>query len=199
MEKKHNLAVFASGSGSNLQSLIEACRSEYIKNAQIRVVFSNKKDAYALKRGELAGIETFFLNRKDFTSDEDYDLNIVKKLKELEIDAILLAGYLMILSEPLLSAYEGRILNIHPSLLPEFGGKGMYGIKVHREVIKAGKLKSGCSVHLVDEEIDGGAVLAQREVDVLPEDTAETLFAKVLAEEHKLYPAAVRIFLESLY
>jgi len=178
-----------SGGGSNLGSLIQAVNDGIINNAEICVVISSKKEAYALIRAEEAGIPAFYL---------DSDEHIIDKLKEFNIEVVLLAGYMRILTMPFLQAYKGRILNIHPSLLPEFGGKGMYGIRVHKEVIKTGRTESGCTVHVVTEEIDGGPILAQARVPVMPDDTPESLAARVLVREHVLYPRTVQTFVEKI-
>lgn len=194
-KKKTNLAVLVSGSGSNLAALINAVNEGIIKDGQISLVISNKKDVYALKRAENAGISTLKVTRSEFNSDEDFDKFILAKLKEYEIDLILLAGYLRILTKPLLEAYKDRILNIHPSLLPDFGGMGLYGMKVHEEVIKSKTSISGCTVHIVTENVDYGPILAQISVPVMPDDTPQSLAGKVLKEEHKLYPATVQKFI----
>jgi phosphoribosylglycinamide formyltransferase-1 len=196
--KKANLAVLASGGGSNLAALINAVNEGIIDNARIAVVITNKHSAYALKRAEEAGIPAINLKRSDFSDDEAFDREVVRRLREFDIDVVLLAGYLRILTAPLLEGYSNRILNIHPSLLPDFGGVGMYGIKVHEEVIKAGVPKSGCTIHLVDKNVDGGPILSQTEVPVLPNDTAHDLAERILAEEHKLYPSTVRDFVNQL-
>lgn len=193
------LAVLASGSGTNLASLINAVDTGIIKGAEISLVISNKKDAYALIRAQEAGIPAFYAQRSLFASDEDYDLFIVSRLREYNIDIILLAGYLRIITKPLLQAFANRILNIHPSLLPEFGGKNMYGIKVHQAVIDSKVKNSGCSVHLVTEEIDGGPVLSQATIGILPDDTPESLAARILTEEHKLYPKTVNEFIKDKF
>lgn len=194
-DKKANLAVLASGSGSNLAALIDAVNEDIIIDGQISLVVSNKKDAYALQRAKNAGIPTISIKRSDFSTDEDFDKFLTKKLKEHEIDVVLLAGYLRILTKPILEEYKDRILNIHPSLLPDFGGMGLYGMKVHEEVIKAGAPVSGCTVHIVNEHVDGGPIIAQAAVSVLPGDTPPSLAAKVLKEEHKLYPVTVQKFI----
>ena len=196
---KINLAILASGSGSNLGALISAVESQAINNADISLVISNKETAYALTRAQKANIPAICLKRNLFNSDEEYDREVIKNLKEYNIDVVILAGYLRIITKPFLKAFEGRILNIHPSLLPDFGGKGMYGAKVHEAVINAKKAKSGCSVHIVTEEIDGGPILAQACVPVSPNDTPESLAKKVLKEEHKLYPTAVNDFIAKSY
>lgn len=195
---KINLAVLASGSGSNLGAIINAVNSNTIKNADISLVISNKESAYALTRAKEAGIPSVYVKRSHFASDEDYDLHLLEILKNHNIDLVLLAGYLRIITIPFLKAYEDRILNIHPSLLPDFGGKGMYGIKVHQSVIGAQKDKSGCTVHIVTEEVDGGRILAQACVDVLQGDTPETLATKVLVQEHKLYPKAINDYCQDI-
>lgn len=189
ISNKKRLAILASGGGSNLGAIIEAINSGIINNAEISLVISNKADAFALSRAENAGIPAFCLKN---------DEQILDKLKEFNIDLVLLAGYLKILTKPFLDKYNGRILNIHPSFLPDFGGKGMYGIKVHQEVIKSGVLFSGCSVHIVTEEIDGGPILAQTKVPVMQDDTPEILAKRVLEQEHLLYPIAVQKYIENL-
>jgi len=192
-----NIAVLASGNGSNLDAIINAVNNGNIVNANIGLVISNKKEAYALTRAKDAQIPTVYIQRSLFNSDEEYDLHIINKLNEYQIDVVLLAGYLRIITSPFLKAFENRILNIHPSLLPAFGGKGMYGMKVHQSVIDSKFKKSGCTVHLVTEKIDGGQILAQACVCVTSEDTPESLAAKILKEEHKLYPQAVNEFIST--
>jgi len=186
---KKKIAVLVSGSGSNLGALIQAVADGIIKGAEISLVISNKQDAYALTRAENAGVPNFCLK-----SDE----HILAKLKEFAIDVVLLAGYMKILTSTLLEAYKDRILNIHPSLLPAFGGKGMYGMRVHEAVIEAGAAVSGCTVHLVTEEVDAGPILAQASVEVAPGETPQGLAARVLKKEHALYPRAVQEFVEKM-
>lgn len=176
----------ASGGGSNLEALIQAVNEGIITDGEISVVISNKQDAFALTRAKNADIPALCIKN---------DEQIITKLKEFQVDVVLLAGYLKILTEPFLQTYKDRILNIHPSLLPDFGGKGMYGIKVHREVIKSGASQSGCTVHIVTEDIDLGPILAQAAVPVLPGDTPEELAARVLRQEHILYPKTVQEFI----
>ncbi len=196
MEKrKANLAVLVSGSGSNLAALIDAVNTGIITEGMISLVVSNKKDAYALQRAENAGIPCLSAKRSDFATDEEFDKHLLSSLKAHRIDLVLLAGYMRILTKPLLEAYNERILNIHPSLLPEFGGIGMYGMKVHEEVIRTGITVSGCTVHIVNEHVDQGPILAQASVSVFPDDTPDSLAARILKEEHRLYPATVEKFL----
>lgn len=197
-QKKANLAVLVSGNGSNLASLISAVNEGVLDNAQISLVISNKSSAYALKRAEEAKIPTITLKRSVFADDEEFDAEIVKKLKEYNIDLVLLAGYLRILTEPLLESYTNRILNIHPSLLPYFGGIGMYGMKVHEAVVKAKAEKSGCTVHIVNKDIDNGPILGKTQVPVWPDDTPKEVAERVLKEEHKLYPVTVRDYVNQL-
>jgi len=189
------IAVFASGGGSNLKSLISNLDKTI---GRIELVISNKKEAFALNIAQEANIKALYVKRNEFSSDDEYDKFIVKILEETGIKLVLLAGYLRILTPVLLKKFEGRIINIHPSLLPDFGGQGMYGIKVHEAVIESKAKKSGCSVHLVNEKIDGGKILAQKSVEVLKTDTPQTLAAKVLAEEHKLFPETVNRFLTEM-
>lgn len=197
-KRKANLAVLASGSGSNLASLISAVNQGIIDNARIALVISNKQSAYALQRAREAGIPAINLKRSEFANDEAFDAEVVNWLRKYDIDVVLLAGYLRILTEPLLESYSNRILNIHPSLLPDFGGVGMYGIKVHEAVINTGVAKSGCTIHIVNKTVDGGPILSKAEVPVFPDDTPHALAERVLKEEHKLYPATVREFVNQL-
>ncbi|OGH96777.1 MAG: phosphoribosylglycinamide formyltransferase [Candidatus Melainabacteria bacterium GWA2_34_9] len=193
-----NIAVLVSGNGSNLKALINAVNTGKITNANIALVISNKKNVNALKIAKDAEIPAVYIARDVFDSDEEYDLFLLNKLNKYSIDLVLLAGYLRIITPTFLKAYENRILNIHPSLLPSFGGKGMYGMKVHQAVLNSKSDKSGCTVHLVTEEIDGGPILAQACVSIAPEDTAEVIAAKILIEEHKLYPQAVNNFISTI-
>ncbi|HBG48975.1 MAG TPA: phosphoribosylglycinamide formyltransferase [Cyanobacteria bacterium UBA9971] len=195
---RKNIAVLVSGNGSNLNALINAVNTGKIVNANIALVISNKKSANALNIARDAKIPTFYVARDLFNSDEEYDLFLLNKLNEYSTDLVLLAGYLRIITPIFLKAFENRILNIHPSLLPDFGGKGMYGMKVHQAVLNSKSVKSGCTVHLVTEKIDGGHILAQSSVSIMPDDSAEILAAKVLEEEHKLYPLAVNNFISTI-
>lgn len=190
MGEKVRLAVFVSGSGSNLQSIMDACADERIPG-EVALVVSNKKKAYGLVRAEEAGIETIVYRRKSFSDGRAADRFLVEALKERKIDLIALAGYLKMLPPSVIGRYRNRIINIHPALLPKFGGKGMYGINVHRAVIEAGESESGVTIHLVDEIYDHGRVLAQEKVPVLPDDNPEELAARVLNLEHSLYPRVI--------
>ena len=185
-----HIAVFASHGGSNLQSLIDGCESGLIP-ARIVLVVCNNKKAYALERATKHNIPTLAITEKDFASYEEYALSLVAKLRKAEADLICLAGYMKMIPLELLREYHNRIVNIHPALLPKFGGKGMYGIHVHEAVLAAGETETGVSIHLVDEHYDHGKILAQRRVKVLPDDTPESLQQRVLQIEHELYPETV--------
>ena len=182
LEGKCKVAVFVSGGGTNLQAILDS-RGKIIKNADICLVASNNKDAYALERAKKHDIETFIIE------DEQ---RLVEKLKSLEIDFIVLAGYLRILSEDFCKLYSNRMINVHPSLIPSFCGKGFYGIKVHEKALEYGVKVSGATVHFVNEIPDGGKIIDQRAVRVHEGDTAEDLQKRVMAEaEHIILPQAV--------
>ena len=186
------LAVLVSGSGTNLQAIIDAIRSGELTNTEIAIVISNKKDAYALQRAEKEGIKSLFLNPKDFPSSIEYDKKLIELIKEHKIDLIILAGYLRILSKEFINAFPNKIINIHPALLPKFGGKGMYGEKVHEAVLKEKEKESGCTVHFVDNGIDTGQIIAQKKIPVLEGDNVETLQKRILLEEHKLLVESIK-------
>jgi len=185
-----NIAVFVSGNGTNLQAVIDAVSRGVIK-AKIALVVSNNKDAYALTRAKNAGIETFILSHKGFSSREDYDKEVIKELKKKKIDLVVLAGFMRLLSPLFVKKYKNKILNIHPSLLPQF--KGTHGIK---DAFRSGAKKTGVTVHFVDEELDHGAIVLQEAVKIEEKDTPESLEEKIHKVEHKLYPEAVRLFVE---
>ncbi len=187
-----NLAVLISGSGSNLQALIDACANSDFP-AQIVLVISNNPDAYGLQRARDAGIKTAIINHKDFDNRAAFEDEIQAALDKQPIDLICLAGFMRILTVGFVEKWPQRILNTHPSLLPKFGGEGMYGHHVHQAVIDAGEAESGCSIHYVIPEVDQGPVIIQKTVKVMPEDTAETLAERVIAREHIAYPEAVRL------
>jgi phosphoribosylglycinamide formyltransferase-1 len=187
------LAVFASGGGTNLQALIDACRSKVI-DAEIVAVVSNNSRAFALERARRAGIDTFHISRRKYPDESEYIQTIKDVLSKHDIDLIVLAGYMKLLPVIIVRIYYGRIINIHPALLPKFGGKGMYGLNVHKAVIQAGEKHSGATVHMVDERYDHGPILIQRRVPVLADDSPESLAARVLEIEHKILPMAVSLF-----
>jgi len=181
--KKKKIAVFASGGGSGLQAIIDGCKSEKI-NAVVDMVISNNSNAKALQRARDVGIAAFHFSSK--THPCGLDDAILNALAAREIDIVFLAGYLKKAGESILHAYKGRIFNIHPSLLPKYGGVGMHGIRVHQAVIDAGDAETGATIHRVDAGYDTGEIVAQCTVTVEKSDTAETLAARVLKQEHML-------------
>lgn len=184
-----NIAIFASGSGTNTENLIKYFSlSKYIK---VSIVLSNKNDAYVLKRAESLNIPIC-----SFTSKELNESTLVDKiLADHKIDALILAGFLLKIPDRLIERYRDKILNIHPSLLPSFGGKGMYGLKVHKAVIDAEKSESGITIHLVDEDYDNGRILFQEKCEVKKDDTPETLASRIHALEYKYFPITVEDYL----
>jgi len=185
------LGFLASHNGSNMQAIIEACQSEALQ-ATPAVVISNNGESGALARAAKASIPHYHLSSKTHPSAEDLDLAILETLLKYEVDIVILAGYMKKLGDKTLSHYAGAILNIHPALLPKFGGQGMYGIHVHEAVLAAGEAESGATVHLVTDEYDTGAIIAQEKVPVLADDTPQTLAARVLKIEHALFSAVLQ-------
>ncbi len=188
------IAVLASGSGTNLQSIINACESGVI-NGEVVAVISNVEGAYALERARKHGIEAIPIPSRG-RKRKEHEKEVLAELDRIEPDLIALAGYMRMLTAEFIERYEGRIMNIHPALLPCFGGKGMYGENVHRAVLDSGARFSGCTVHFVTPEVDRGPIIVQRCVPVKDGDTVETLKARVLEEEHRAYPEAIRLFAE---
>lgn len=191
-----NVAVFISGGGTNLQAIINAVKENKI-NGKIKLVFSNRKNAYGLIRAQNESIDTFYLNRKKFFSSEKYDERILEELERKNIDLIVLAGYLNILSLKLVSKYSNRIINIHPSLIPSFCGDGFYGENVHKAVIKSGVKFTGATTHFVDENVDTGAIILQDVVPVLINDDFETVAKRVLEIEHEILVKTVKAFCDN--
>ncbi len=186
-----NIAVLVSGRGSNLQAIIDSIESGYLK-ARISVVVSDVGDAYALLRAKKHGIEAVFVNPKKFASKELYEKEILGVLKTHDAKLVLLAGYMRILGKTLLEAYKNRILNIHPALLPAFSG-----LHAQKQAFDHSVKVAGCTVHFVDETLDGGPIILQRCVEVKEDDTEETLADRILEQEHKIYPEAVKLFIEN--
>lgn len=184
------IAVFVSGNGSNLQAIIDAVKKKRIK-AEIGLVFSNKRKAYALKRAEEAGIKTLFLNPKNYTNPQSFERDIVIQLKEEKIDFLILAGYMKILSPFFIRTYPKKIINVHPSLLPSF--KGARAIK---DTLTYGVKVAGVTVHFVDEKMDHGPIISQHGFMLKDDETLEGLEAKVHDLEHKLFPKAVALLVE---
>jgi len=191
-ERRARLGILISGRGSNMIALADAVRDEKIPNAEVAVVISDKASAAGLLKAGERGIETLVIERRGRPRAE-HDREMVTELKARRVDLVCLAGYMRLLSSEFLAAFPRRILNIHPSLLPLFPGLG-----AQQQAIDHGARVSGCTVHYVDETLDGGPVIAQREVPVHDDDTAESLAKRILVEEHKLYPEAVtRVLFES--
>jgi len=182
------IAVLVSGSGSNLQAIIDNIESGYL-NCSIEAVISDKKDAYGIDRAKAKNIKTYILDRKQYGKSISGE---VLKILDGKVDLIVLAGFLSILQGELLSVFKNKIINIHPALIPCFCGGGMYGMKVHEKAIEYGVKVSGCTVHFVDEGTDSGPIIIQKVVDVYSTDTAKDLQLRVLAQEHKALPEAIK-------
>lgn len=191
MNKDFKVSVLISGNGSNLQALIDGVKEGILPNIKIVQVISSRKDAYGLKRGELAQIPSYVLEKHNDKDLTDRDENLLAILEIEKPDLIVLAGYLKKINEPVLSAYKDKIINIHPSLLPKYGGPGFYGSKIHEAVIAAKEKETGATVHFVDQGIDTGRVIIQKKLSVNPEDTADSLGKKVLVLEHEILTQAV--------
>ena len=193
-----NIAVLVSGGGTNLQALIDA-QGKVLQHGKIKLVISSKPDVYALQRAEQAGIEHCVIAKRDYETQEEFSNAILQQLQSYQIDMIVLAGYLSILDETIIRAYPNRIINIHPSLIPSFCGKGYYGLKVHEAALTYGVKVTGATVHLVNEIPDGGKILLQKAVDILPFDTPETLQQRVMEEaEWILLPQATEMIAKEI-
>lgn len=187
---KKRLVVLISGSGSNLQALIDACSAQTI-NAEIVAVFSNKAGAYGLLRAQQAGIPALSLSPAEFSSRDAFDAALQTQIDEYQPDLLILAGYMRILTPAFVRHYHGKMLNIHPSLLPKYPG-----LHTHRKALENGDAEHGTSVHFVTEELDGGPVILQARIAVLPDDTEDTLTARIQQEEHRIYPQVVNWFVQ---
>jgi phosphoribosylglycinamide formyltransferase-1 len=181
-----NIGFLASHGGSNMQAIIDACKSGKLQ-ATPAVVISNNSNSGAIARAIAEGVPYYYLSGKTHPGPGELDDAILDAFLHHSVDIVVLAGYMKKLGPKILTHFRGRILNVHPALLPKFGGEGMYGIHVHEAVIAAGEKESGVTIHLVDEQYDTGAILAQTRVPVMPDDTPETLAARVLEQEHILY------------
>lgn len=188
-----NIAVLVSGGGTNLQSIIDDIKNGFLKYVNIKYVISDREGAYGIERAAKEGIETLVLDRKIYK--KELSAKIFEVVKN-QVDFIVLAGYLSIVAEPLISEFKDRIINIHPSLIPSFCGKGMYGLKVHEAAIEYGVKFSGCTVHFVDENTDTGAIILQKIVEVKNDDTPEVLQKRILKEEHEALPLAIKLISE---
>lgn len=186
------IAVLVSGGGTNLEAILNNIEQGQITDTEVAVVISNKKDAYALERAKNHGVEGICISPKDFDNRSLFGEAMVETLRERKIDLVVLAGYLVILPAELIRAFEGRMINIHPSLIPSFCGKGYYGLKVHEDVLKRGCKVTGATVHYVDEGTDTGPIILQKAVEVMEGDTPEILQRRVMEQaEWKILPHAI--------
>jgi len=189
------IAVLVSGGGTNLQALIDARKSGGLGGGELSLVVSSKPEVYALERAKKAGIKAVTIERKKFDKADDFDAAICDALSEENISLVVLAGFLSVLGTRVLKKYGDRIINVHPALIPSFCGKGFYGLHVHEAVLGKGVKITGATVHLVNEVIDGGKIILQKAVDVLPDDTPESLQQRVMREaEWVILPKAVEMF-----
>lgn len=188
------VAVLVSGGGTNLQALLDAKAAGGLPGVEFVYVLSSRSKAYALERARAAGIPTGVLRRRDFSSQESFDAAMVSVLAPYKPDYVVLAGYLCKLGQTFLQEWPDRVLNIHPALLPDFGGEGMYGIRPHEAVLARGDLWTGATVHVVNSEYDKGRIILQKKVQVLPDDTPERLQQRVMEEaEWQIYPEVLRL------
>ena len=186
------IAVLVSGGGTNLQAIIDAIASGKITNTEIALVISNKEGAYALKRAEQAGIKGVVISPKQYADKEEYSQDMIKTIKDAGCELIVLAGFLVVLPESFVNAFEGKIINIHPSLIPSFCGNGFYGLKVHEKALERGVKVTGATVHYVDSGTDTGPIIDQKAVYIKADDTPETLQRRVMEEaEWVILPKAI--------
>jgi phosphoribosylglycinamide formyltransferase-1 len=190
--RRIRIGVLASGGGTNLQSIIDACESGEI-DGDVVVVISNVPEAFALERAKKHGIDAFAFPHKGITR-EDHEKDVIDCLEQHQVDLVVLAGYLRMLTPVMINKYAGRMMNTHPALLPSFGGKGMHGLNVHQAVLDCGCKVSGCTIHFVTLDVDGGQIILQKAVPVQENDSAEMLQERILKEEHKLLPRAIQLF-----
>ena len=188
--EKFKLAVLVSGRGSNLQAIIDSIEKNNLA-AEISLILSNAPDSYALQRGKKHGLESIFLDPKSFSSRDDYEKQMIELLQTKSIDLVCLAGFMRILGKKFIEAFSGKIINIHPSLLPAFPG-----LNVQEKALQHGVRFSGCTVHFVNEEVDGGAIISQAVVPILDADDTQSLSDRILEQEHIIYPEAIRLIIE---
>jgi phosphoribosylglycinamide formyltransferase 1 len=188
--EKFKLAVLVSGRGSNLQAIIDSIEKNNLA-AEISLILSNVSDAYALQRGKKHGLESVFLDPKSFSNRDDYEKQMIELLQTKSIDLVCLAGFMRILGKKFIEAFSGKIINIHPSLLPAFPG-----LNVQEKALEHGVKFSGCTVHFVNEEVDGGAIISQAIVPILDDDDVQSLSSRILEQEHIIYPEAIRLIIE---
>lgn len=192
------IAVLVSGGGTNLQAVIDSIEQGRITNAAIEVVISSKKDVYALERARKHGFKTSVISPAAYSSREGFNQALLSEINSLEVDLIVLAGYLVIIPELLIKSYRNKIINVHPSLIPAFSGTGYYGLKVHEAVLKRGVKLTGATVHFVDEGTDTGPVILQKAVEVREDDTPEVLQRRVMEEaEWHILPKAIKLIAEN--
>ncbi|MDR0401624.1 MAG: phosphoribosylglycinamide formyltransferase [Endomicrobium sp.] len=193
------ICVFASGNGSNLQSIVNSTNHGVLKGlASVVLVISDNNNAYALERAKKENIRSICIEDKKFENDKFFNDVILDELYNMSIDIICLAGYLKLINKKIIKKYRGRILNVHPSLLPKFGGKGMYGNYVHEAVVKSGEHISGATVHIVDENYDTGEIILQKKIKIFKNDTSNDVSKKVLGIEHRIYPKAIKKIIKNL-
>ncbi|OGS52402.1 MAG: phosphoribosylglycinamide formyltransferase [Euryarchaeota archaeon RBG_13_61_15] len=190
--KRIRIGVLASGGGTNLQSIIDSCEREEI-DGEVVVVISNVPEASALERARKHGIDAFAFPHKNLTR-EQHEADIIECLEQHRVDLVCLAGYLRVLTPLLVNKYAGRLMNTHPALLPSFGGVGMHGLNVHKAVLDYGCKVSGCTIHFVTLDVDGGPIILQKSVPVQENDSPEILQERILKEEHKLFLRAIELF-----
>ena len=186
-----NIGVLVSGSGSNLQSIIDHVESGYLKDVKLSVVISDKRDAYALERAKIHEIDAVFIDPQSHGSKMEFEKKIIETLQLYNVDLVLLAGYMRILGSEVIQTYRDRIMNIHPALLPSF--KGLHG---PRQALEYGVKVAGCTVHFVDEGMDSGPIIIQSSVPVKDDDTENTLASRILEQEHRIFPEAIKLFTE---
>lgn len=196
MSTKIAVLVSGSGRGSNMQAILDGCEAGMIDGGVV-VVIGTKTDAPALNRAAQAEAPTVVASPRCFATDEEYGAVLLHQLERFQVDLVCLAGYMRILPAAVVKVYRNRVMNIHPALLPAFGGKGMYGRHVHEAVLESGAKYSGCTVHFVDEHYDTGPIIVQRVVPVHDGDDADTLAARILEQEHQAYVEAVKLFCEN--
>lgn len=193
------IGVLVSGGGTNLQALLDAQKRGEIPDGEISLVIASRKKAYALERARMAGVPALALPRRNYENPADYDAALLTALQEAGVELVVLAGFLCVLGEKMLKGYEGRIVNVHPSLIPAFCGDGFYGLHVHEAALRRGVKVTGATVHLVNEVTDGGPILLQKAVEVLPNDTPESLQKRVMEQaEWVLLPQAVSMLCQKI-
>jgi phosphoribosylglycinamide formyltransferase-1 len=189
------IAVLVSGGGTNLQALIDAWHEDGLGGGELSLVVSSKPDVFALERAEKAGIKSIILERKKYKNDSDYDAALACALSEHSIDLVVFAGFLSIVGAQMMRNYENKMINVHPALIPSFCGKGFYGLRVHEAALEYGVKVTGATVHFVNQVVDGGKIILQKAVNVLPDDTPETLQQRVMREaEWELLPRAIAMY-----